>query len=182
MMKNILVLTGSHRKGGNSDKLADAFIRGAQQAGHNVIRFSTADKNLQGCIGCGTCFSKGAACSVPDDFSQLAPLLEAADMLVFATPVYWFTFPAPLKAAIEKLFAYFSTKRPLKIRSCALLCCGGSWPEESKYDGIIKTYQLTAQLMEWQDKGIIIANNTEAKDDILSTDGLQRAEALGRSL
>lgn len=182
MSKNILVLTGSHRKDGNSDKLADAFINGAKQAGHTVVRFSTADKNIKACIGCGTCFSRGRACSVPDDFSELAPLLEQADMIVFATPVYWFTFPVPLKAAIEKFYSYFSTKRPLKIRNCALLACGGSWQEETKYDGIVKTYQLIAKIMNWQDSGIIIVHDLEAKDDILETDGLQKAEALGRSV
>jgi multimeric flavodoxin WrbA len=140
MSKKILVLTGSHRKGGNSDRLADAFINGAKQAGHEVVKFSTADKHIKGCIGCNTCFSTGTACSVTDDFAELAPILEQVDVIVFATPVYWFTFPVPLKAAIEKFYSYFSTKRPMKIKECALLACGGIWQEPTKYDGIVKSY------------------------------------------
>ena len=58
MSKNILVLTGSPRKNGNSDQLADAFIAGAQRAGHTTVKYTTADKNIKGCIDCKTCFSR----------------------------------------------------------------------------------------------------------------------------
>jgi multimeric flavodoxin WrbA len=181
MSKNILVLTGSPRKGGNTDKLADAFIFGAQQAGHTTVKFSTADKNIKGCIACQTCFSKGSACSIPDDFAKLAPLLEKADMVVFASPLYWFTFSAQLKAAIDKFYSFLIGKRPLKIKECALLVCGGG-TELNVYDGIIKSYKLIANFLNWKDCGIVIVPGLHDKDEILKTDGLQRAEALGKSI
>ena len=181
MAKNILVLTGSPRKGGNSDKLADAFIAGAQQAGHALVKYSTADKNIKGCIACQTCFTKGSACSIPDDFAGLAPLLEQADMIVFATPLYWFTFPMQLKAAIDKFFSFIIGKRPLKVKECALLVCGGG-ADLSVYDGIVKSYQLIAKFLSWKDSGVIIVPGLHDKDEILKTDGLQRAENFGKSL
>ena len=102
MAKNILVLTGSPRNGGNTDQLADAFIAGAQWAGHTVTKYATADKNIKGCMDCKACFANGGVCVIPDDFPTLAPLMEQADMVVFATPLYWFSFPAQLKAAIDR--------------------------------------------------------------------------------
>ena len=89
MGKNILVLTGSPRKGGNSEKLADAFIAGAQEAGHTVMKYTTADKTIKGCIDCKTCFKKGTACSIPDDFNELAPHLAAALNWRWPAPPAW---------------------------------------------------------------------------------------------
>jgi multimeric flavodoxin WrbA len=181
MRKNIVVLTGSPRKGGNTEKLADAFIAGAQQSGHTTVKYSTADKRIKGCIDCKTCFSKGTACSIPDDFNELAPLLEQADLVVFATPLYWFSFPTQLKAAIDKFYAFVIGKRALRIKECVLLVCGGD-KEEEKYEGIILSYRLIADFLGWKDSGTIIVPGLHDKDAILKTDGLARAEALGQSI
>jgi multimeric flavodoxin WrbA len=181
MAKNILVLTGSPRKGGNSDKLADAFIAGAQQAGHTTIKYTTADKSIKGCIDCQTCFKKGTACSIPDDFQDLAPLLEQADMVVLATPMYWFSFPAKLKAAIDKFYSYLISQKPLKIKESALLVTAGV-TDESMIGGIVKSYQLIAEFMKWQDRGVIFVGGLHDKDEILKTDGLTRAETFGKNI
>ncbi|MEG6584878.1 flavodoxin family protein [Dendrosporobacter sp. 1207_IL3150] len=181
MSKNILILTGSPRKGGNTDKLAEAFIAGAQQVGHTTVTYTTANKNIKGCIDCQTCFKKGTACSIPDDFNELAPLLEQADMIVFATPMYWFSFPATLKAAIDKCYSYLIAERPLKIKECALLVSGGV-QDETMFEGIIKSYKLIAQFQNWKNIGTIIVTGLHDKEDVLKTEGLQRAEALGKSI
>jgi multimeric flavodoxin WrbA len=181
MSKNILVLTGSPRKGGNTDKLADAFISGARQGGHKIVKFATADKTIKGCIDCQTCFTRGSACSIPDDFAQLAPLLDQADMLVFATPMYWFSFPVQLKAAIDKFYAYLIAEKKWNIKECMLLVCGGVG-DESKFDGIVTSYKRIAEFLGWKDSGVIIVPGLHDKYDILKTDGLKRAEALGNSI
>lgn len=181
MAKNILILTGSPRKGGNSDQLAEAFNKGAQQAGHTVVKYTTADKNIKGCMDCKTCFSKGGACSIPDDFNELALLVEQADMIVFATPLYWFSFPSQLKAAIDKFFSFMIGQKPLKIKECALLVCAGD-TNESSFEGVVDSYKLIAEHMGWTDHGRILMPGLLAKDDILKTDGLSRAEKLGKSI
>jgi len=76
MSRNILVLTGSPRKGGNSDLLADAFIKGAKAAGNRVDKYETGLKRIVGCKACDRCYSQGEACVFGDDFNALAPLLE----------------------------------------------------------------------------------------------------------
>ena len=181
MPKNILILTGSPRKGGNSDLLAEAFIAGARQAGHTTVKYATAQKNIKGCKACKTCFSKGVACSFADDFNELAPLVEQADMVVFATPLYWFSFSVQLKAAIDKFYSFLIGKKTLKIKECVLLVCGVA-QDEAEYEGIIKSYELIAHYQGWTDRGIIIVPGVNEKGDILKTDGLKRAEALGKSL
>lgn len=181
MSKNILVLTGSPRKGGNSDKLADAFVSGATQAGHTVVKYATATKNIKGCVDCKSCFSKGSACTFPDDFNELAPLVEQADMIVFATPLYWFSFPTQLKAAIDKFFSFLIGRKTLKIQEAALLVCGGD-EDPTSYEGIVTSYKLIARHMNWKDGGTIVVPGVQGKEDITTTDALAKAETLGKSI
>jgi multimeric flavodoxin WrbA len=181
--KNILVLTGSPRKNGNSEKMADAFIKGAQAAGHEVMKFETAMKEISGCKACNTCWSKGKPCSFPDDFDELAPLLEKADALVFATPLYWYSFPTQIKAAVDKMYPYLADDcdRPLKIKESLLLVCGAD-SDLKMFEGIIATYREIALFMNWTDKGVLAMPNIVEKGDIEATDALRRAEEYGKSL
>lgn len=181
--KNILVLTGSPRKNGNSDKMAEAFIKGATAAGHEVTKFETARKDILGCKACNTCWSKGTACSFEDDFQELTTLLEAADAIVFATPLYWFSFSAQIKAAIDKMYSYLGKdcKKPLKIKESALLVCGGD-DEPEVFEGITISYKAIAKYMKWQDRGVVIVPGVSEKNDIEGTKFLEEIEKLGKSI
>ena len=179
MGKNILVITGSPRKGGNSDLLAEAFARGASVKGHTVAIFN-ALKNMGGCKACDTCWSKGRACTFTDAFTDLEPLLEQADTVVFATPVYWFSFSAQIKAAIDRMYAYVSpnTLRPLTIKESALLACAGD-TDTHVFDGLVLTYEIMLRYMQWHNAGILTVPAVMDKGDILKTDALEKAEAFG---
>ena len=141
MKKNILILTGSPRKNGNSDMLARAFADGAESKGHVVTIFSTA-KNMDGCQACDSCWSKGHACSFTDAFTDLEPLLEQADVVVFATPLYWFGFSSQIKAAIDRLYAYESPRRlrSLNVAESVLLACAGEPSDAHVFDGLVSTF------------------------------------------
>lgn len=181
--KNILVLTGSPRRNGNSDQLADAFITGALSIGHNVTRFDAGRKKIGGCIACKTCWNREKPCSFQDDFNELAPLLEAADVIVFATPIYWFNFPAQIKAAIDKMNVYLvkSCRRPLKIKESLLLVCGADEGMDI-FEGIKVTYRQIAKYMNWEDKGVLTVPEVSEKGDINATDALVKAEEYGKSI
>lgn len=181
MGKSILVLTGSPRKGGNSDLLADAFIKGARAAGHDVTKYGTAFKEIGGCRACDRCYSKGKACVFDDDFNELAPLIEQSDVMVFATPLYWFTFPAQLKAALDKMYAFTGGKRP-GVPKEGLLLSVAETSVLSDFDGLVKAYELSLAYMKWKDLGHLLVPSVPAVGDILRTDALERAEALGRSI
>ena len=101
--KKVLVLTGSPRRGGNTDLLAEAFARGAKEAGYEVVIYETAHKNIKGCRACDCCFSTDKACVFDDDdFNKLAELLMESDAIAFSVPLYWYNFPAQMKAALDR--------------------------------------------------------------------------------
>lgn len=181
MKKKILVLTGSPRKNGNSDMLADAFIEGASEMGHEVVKYDAGRKKINGCIACQKCFSKGTACVFKDDFNELALLIEDADTLVITTPLYFYSFTAQIKAAIDKLYSFFIGKRPLKIKECLLIACGET-DNLQDFEGLIKSYQITADFLEWKNRGELIVTNVNEKGDVLNTDGQERAKKLGLSI
>ena len=180
-MKSILVLTGSPRKNGNSDLMADAFIKGANAQGHQITKFETARKTIGGCKACDKCWSQGNACVFRDDFSELEPLVEKADILVLASPLYWFSMSAQIKAAIDRLYAYDAPncQRPLKIKESVLLTCGDG---SEVFDGLIKTYTHIVNYLKWKDAGILAVPNVKDKGDILKTDALLQAELLGKKI
>lgn len=183
MGKEILILTGSPRHGGNSDLLAAAFQKGAEAAGHSVTQFATASKKFYPCLACDTCWSQGRPCSIKDDFNGLANLLEAADLIVFATPLYWFTFPSNLKAVIDKFYAYESSSSPVSLhgKDCALLLVGGA-EDVSDFDAAVGVYQNIAHYLQWQDQGVLLATGVNDKGEITKTSFLAQAEEMGRNI
>ena len=177
-MKNIVVITGSSRKEGNSALMAKAFVEGAQEAGHRVFLFETMNKKLSPCIACDTCFSKGQACTMGDAFNELAPIVENADTIVFCTPLYWFTFSAQIKIVIDKLYSFLIGKRKVKIQEAALMVCGETDSNED-FAGIIKTFQLISGYKKWKNAGILTVPNVCNIGDIKKTDGLDKAKEMG---
>lgn len=180
MSKNILVLTGSPRRGGNSDLMADAFIRGAESAGHKVTKVAAAQLKVGGCTACEACYSNGQACVQEDDFNQVAKLMEKADAIVFSTPIYWFTFPTYLKAIIDKFYSFLMGEKQLPIRESMLLVCG-EMEESAIFDGIINSYSQSVSYMDWQDRGCFYVTGVCGKGDILSTGSLPQIEEIGRN-
>lgn len=181
-MANILVLTGSPRIGGNSDRLADAFIEGAKAGGHTTAKFRAGTRQIGGCMACETCWKTGRACSIQDDFADLEPMLEQADVVVFASPLYFFGLPAQLKACIDKLYAYrpVRTKKELHIDRAFLLMTAAD--EAFAYEGVIKTFDILLDYLEWQNAGMLLVPSVSAKGDIAKTDALEKAEAMGKNL
>lgn len=181
MSKNILVITGSPRIGGNSDLLADAYIKGAKSAGHTVTKFETGLKKIGPCKACDTCWSKGTPCSFDDDFTQLCSLLEAADRVVFVSPLYWFGLSAQIKLAIDRLYAYCSenAKRKLKIKQASLIVCGAD-TDAKIFKGAVKTYKNICRYLNWKNKGVLIVPGVSAKGDVVKTDGLALTESMGK--
>lgn len=183
MSKNILILTGSPRENGNTAMLANAFTKGAQRKGHKVHIFHTAKKKINPCIACNTCWSKGRPCSFDEDcFDELWPLLEAADILVFCTPLYFYSFSAQLKAAIDKLYPYVSASvfcpRPLKITESILLACAQD-KEYQSFSGLIASFKEIGHHLNWKTDSILAVNNVYNQGEIEKTDALEKAEQLG---
>ena len=96
MSKKVLIISASPRKGGNSETLADEFARGAKEAGNIVEKISLYDKTIGFCKGCLACLKRGR-CVIQDDAVEIASKMHEADVLVFATPVYYYSVSGQLK-------------------------------------------------------------------------------------
>lgn len=108
-MKKILIISSSPRRGGNSDTLADEFLRGTKDAGHDVEKIFLRDKKIAYCTGCGYCFTPGHdGCAQKDDMQSIAAKMKAADVIVLATPVYFYSMCGQLKTMIDRLCAYYA--------------------------------------------------------------------------
>lgn len=101
MAKNVLIISASPRRHGNSDTLCDRFMQGASESGNQVEKIFLKDKKIAYCTGCGYCFDHHV-CSQKDDMSEMLEKLLAADVIVFATPVYFYTMDAQMKCFIDR--------------------------------------------------------------------------------
>jgi len=102
MNKNVLVLSSSPRRGGNSDLLCDQFVLGAKESGHQVEKIFLKDKKVSYCTGCGACLNGKKSCPQKDDMAEILNKMIAADVIVMATPVYFYTMCGQMKTVIDR--------------------------------------------------------------------------------
>ncbi len=174
----ILVLTGSCRNG-NSSRLADAFIDGAKEAGHDVKRVDCAKMKVGGCMGCMYCFGHDGECCQKDDFAGLRNDLIEADAIVFASPVYYFGLSAQIKAVIDRFFA-IDAKLHVSKKSALLLSLGDT--DAKTAEPSVGMYKGIAGYLGWTDVGTVIAYGCMNPDDVDKNDALANARELGKNI
>lgn len=101
MKKNVLIISASPRLKGNSDLLCDQFLKGAQEAGHQVEKINLQGKKINFCLGCGVC-NNTHVCVQKDDMKPLLDKMVKADVIVLATPVYFYSMDGQLKTFIDR--------------------------------------------------------------------------------
>lgn len=111
MAKKIVILSSSPRRGGNSDLLCDRFAAGARQTGHDVEKIFLKDLHIDYCTGCGLCYDGAHLCPQPDDAAGVVAKMVAADVIVLATPVYFYTLSAQMKTLIDRCCARYLEMR-----------------------------------------------------------------------
>ena len=104
-MKKVLVLSGSPRKGGNSDILCDEFVKGALASGNEVEKIRIAEKKINYCTGCYYCKNNKGMCAINDDMGEILEKIYACDVLVLASPVYFYSICSQLKTVIDRTVA-----------------------------------------------------------------------------
>ena len=107
MSKRVLIISSSPRKGGNSDLLCDEFMRGAFSAGHEVHKVRLSDLEINYCRGCGVCNNTGE-CVIQDDAARILAEMLASEVIVLATPVYFYTMSAQLKTLIDRTASIYT--------------------------------------------------------------------------
>lgn len=173
----IVVITGSPRKNGNSFAMTEAFIHEAEQRGHSVRRFDTAFLKIGGCHACMTCYKTGKACSFDDDFNDIAPAILEADAVVFTMPVYWYSIPAQIKGAIDRLFSLVVGGKEVAGKKWGLIACCEE-DDTTVLDGVRIPMERTAALLQWEMVGEVLIPGVLNVGDIDHTDGCQQAAAL----
>ena len=153
----ILVLNGSPHLNGNTQHIVNGFRAGAEAAGHTVCVENVAHMQLHGCMGCEYCHTQErGACVQKDDMQQLYPEILSADMLVFASPIYYFTLSAQLQSAIHRTYAIGI---PKNIRKVALILSSGS---PDVYGPAIAQYNWSiVEYWKVENAGIFTANGLE---------------------
>ena len=173
----ILVITGSPRKNGNSNTLADNFIKGAQEAGHNVVRFDSAFKNVHPCIACNKCGMNGK-CVFKDDFEFIRDNIVDADAVIFATPMYYFGISAQIKAVIDRFYAINGQIHTPK-KSALIMTYADTSSKEAQ--PIISHYETLLNYLGWSDSGKVIASGVWTEGDVKNTEYPKQAYELGKS-
>jgi len=177
-MGNIVILVGSMRKGGNTDLLAQAFAEGARE--NNFVEIvSVADYKVNPCIGCNSCFTReGNKCFQNDDMDGIYEKLKVADMVVVASPVYFYGISAELKAVIDRL--HTPMRNEFSIKKLALLLVGAAELPEL-FDAIKLQYQLVLNFFHLEDLGMVLVRGVKDKGDIKGNAALKEAYDLGIS-
>lgn len=181
MGKKIIVLNGSPRKNGNTSALVKAFREGAESAGHSVTEFWLEGMKINGCRGC--CAggkNPESPCVQKDDMEQIYPAYKEADVVVLASPLYYWTISGQLKCAFDRLFAVAecdpSYTNPRK-ESALLMAAEGNGFEETVY-----WYDRLMGHIGWKDCGKVLCGGVMAVGDIEGKSELEEARRLGASI
>ncbi|KIR03580.1 Iron-sulfur flavoprotein [Lachnospiraceae bacterium TWA4] len=179
MSKKVLVISSSPRVGGNSDVLADAFIKGAKESGHQVEKVNLAGKTIEFCRGCFVCQTT-QRCVIRDDADQITQKMQDADVLVFATPIYYYEMSGQLKTMLDRGNPLYTTN--YKFRDIYFLSAAAEDEESvpnravSGVEGWIECFS-NAKLA-----GTVFAGGVTDKGDIKNHPSLEVAYEMGKAI
>ena len=184
MSKNILILNGSPRLKGNTAMLCEAFTKGAESTGHTVTRFDLQKMNIHGCLGC----MKGgkdlvSPCVQKDDMEKIYPAYSKADLVVLASPMYYWSVSGQLKTAFDRLFAVAECDpnyaNPHK--ECVLIMAAEG-DSTNTWKPVLDYYHSLIGFLNWTDKGQILAGGVMDAGAVSGKPVLDEAFRFGESL
>lgn len=178
MCKKVLVLSSSPRKGGNSDTLCDQFIKGAQESGNDVEKIYLRNKRINYCTGCGTC-NLQKPCPQKDDAAEVIDKMVKADVIVLATPVYFYTMSAQMKTLIDRSCARYTEISNKDFYFIVTMA-------ETEANRIERTFEslrgFTDCLEGPREKGTIAAIGVWQKGEVNDKPYMQQAYEMGKAI
>ena len=184
MSKNIIILNGSPRLKGNTAMLCDAFMKGAESAGHAVTRFDLQKLDIHGCLGCMQGGKNPASpCVQKDGMEAIYPAYRNADLVVLASPMYYWSVSGQLKTVFDRLFAVAECDpnyaNPRK--ECALIMAAeGDTPDNWK--PVLDYYHALTGFLNWTDRGQVLAGGILDAGAVSGRPALDEAFRFGASL
>lgn len=181
--KNVLVLMSAGARNGNTDRLTDAYINGLAEAGHTVTKVFLGSMHIEGCRGCGVCQRRGNVCAIKDDMQRIYPLFKQCDVLVMASPLYFWTVTSHLKAFIERLYA-ISVKDKYPTKETVLLMTAGDDNAET-FAHPLRYFHIIAEIFGGKEVGHYFAGGCTGCENItrhIDKKHLDNAYQLGLNL
>ncbi len=182
MSRKIVILNGSPRRNGNTSSLVKSFTEGAESAGHTVTEFFLQDMNIRGCRGCfGGHSSQDSPCVQKDDMDKIYPAVKESDVVVLASPLYYWNMSGQLRTAVDRLFAIEEGDGNLLRghgRSSALLMAA----EGSGFEDVLLYYDHLTEHLKWQNLGHVLAGGNGDIGDIDGKPEIKEAYELGKSI
>lgn len=179
MNKNVLILSSSLRKGSNSDLLAEAFLGGAKEAGHQAEKIELSGKTIGFCKGCLAC-QKTLRCVIRDDADGIAQKMGQADTLVFATPVYYYSMCGQLKTMLDRANPLYSAE--YKFRNVYLLASAAE-ADQSAVEGTRQGIENWLSCFEKAEfGGCVFAGGVDAAGEVKGHRALEEAYEMGKTL
>ena len=182
MGKKIVVLNGSPRSKGNTSALVREFTRGAEEAGHTVTEFFLDGMDIHGCKGCfGGHSSRECPCVQKDDMGRIYPAVRTCDVVVLASPLYYWNLSGQLRTAVDRLFALVegdgNLLRGNSRASCLLMAAEGNG-----FEDVLTYYDHLMEHLRWTNLGHVLAGGNGDVGDIDGKPELQAAYELGKSI
>ena len=173
----ILVLNGSPRPNGNTKGMVEAFREGAVSAGHQVDVMDVCRLKVNGCLACEYCHTKGhGSCVQKDDMQQIYNLLNEAEMLVLASPIYYHGISGQLKCVIDRFYSAAYPAKPPHLKKAAMILSSG---DDDMYDGALFSFQGDfLDYLGLENMGVFTAHGAENG----SSEKLAELRAFGESL
>lgn len=179
MSKNILILSGSPRKNGNSDILCDEFARGAVEAGNIVEKVFLRDKKIGYCNACYYCRNNDGVCAIKDDMTLILERMHWADVIVLASPVYFYSIDAQMKTVIDRTLAQW-TKLKNKEFYYIMTCAD---EDKAAMDVTLECFRGFAVCLKGsKEKGVIYGTGTYEAGSVKEKKTMQEAYVMGKEV
>lgn len=179
MGKKVLALSGSPRRGGNSDILCDQFLKGAAEAGHVTEKVFIADKNINYCTGCGLCINREGRCSQKDDMAETLAKMVEADVIVMATPIYFYTMNGQMKTFIDRCCSRYTE---ISGKDFYFVMTAAEPDKEIMERTLTEFRGFTYCLDDASERGIIYGTGAWLAGDIKKTPAMLEAYEMGKSV
>lgn len=175
----IVILMGSPNKKGSTSILVDFFVRGATESGHDCEIVDVCHMNIHPCTGCVACGYEGP-CVQKDDIELIRAKLLDADMVVFATPLYYYGMSAQLKIVVDRFCAYNSSlnRRHLKSALLTVAWNGDDWT----FEALTAHYKTLVRYINFDDMGMVLGYGCGTPSMTRSSKYPQEAYEFGKGL
>ena len=179
MSKKVLIISGSPRKGGNSDTLCDRFMQGAADAENDCEKVFIRDKKIACCMGCYFCETSNGECAQKDDMAELLQKMIDCDVLVLASPVYFYAIDAQIKSVIDRCVARYKEIAGKEMYYILTAAENG----ESTFRTSIECFRSFARCLPGaEEKGIILGGDAWRKGDIQGSKAMDETYDMGKNV